>query len=70
MRPLPSVPTPKPIPVSPRIGPEGQPSPVVLSGAPTQEAKGAVSTKVGVAVALLVITVAGAAAWLSHIIAH
>jgi len=71
MRPLPSVPTPKPIPVSPRIGPDGQPSAVgPLSGAPPREAKAAVSTKVGVAVALLVIMVAGAAAWLSHVMAH
>jgi len=71
MRPLPSVPTPKPIAVSPRVGPAGKPSPVgPVSGAPAQGAKGAVSTKVGVAVALLVITVAGAAAWLSHVMAR
>jgi eukaryotic-like serine/threonine-protein kinase len=70
IRPLASVPTPGPGPVSPRTGAEARSaSTEPPTGAAPRQGKGAVSTKVGVAVALAIM-VAGAAAWLIHVMAH
>ncbi len=46
------------------------PPPATLATTPPPEKKPSAATKVGVAVALLVVMVAGAAAWLTHVIPH